>query len=70
MTFRLWRCFLFLAAQLTGRGGGGGPLVGPKAQVFPKIIFDGTPNHDDLGDQDNSKLIIFHWQKASMFPPF
>ena len=30
-----------MAAQLKG---GLGPLVGPKAQVFPKINFDGTPN--------------------------
>ena len=24
----------------------GGPLVGPKAQVFPKINFDGTPKYN------------------------
>ena len=33
------------------------PLVGPKAQVFPKINFDGTPNpckFDDSGDFCNS----------------
>ena len=35
--------FLFWAAQLTGRGGGG-PLVGPKAQFFPKMGFEGPPN--------------------------
>ena len=40
--------FLLLAAQLTGRGEG--PLVGPKAQVFPKKYFDGTPKPFHLND--------------------
>ena len=35
-----------MAAQLTGRGGRGGPLVGPNAQVFPKTKFDGTSNKE------------------------
>ena len=35
--------FSFFGGPTYGEGGGGGPLVGPKAQVFPKINFDGTP---------------------------
>ena len=34
---------LFLAAQLTGRAGGGA-LVGPNAKLFPKMHFEGPPN--------------------------
>ena len=34
--------FSFFGGPTYGEGGGG-PLVGPKAQVFPKIYFDGTP---------------------------
>ena len=30
-------------AQPTGKGGGG-PLVGPNAQLFPKMHFEGPPN--------------------------
>ena len=34
--------FSFFGGPTYGEGGGG-PLVGPKAQVFPKNYFDGTP---------------------------
>ena len=52
-----------MAAQLTGRGG---LLVGPKAQVFPKIIFDGTPNNDDEDANDENGFceneIVIGWR--------
>ena len=35
--------FSFFGGPTYGEGGGG-PLVGPKAQVFPKKNSDGTPN--------------------------
>ena len=37
------------------------PLVGPKAQVFPKINFDGTPNGDHLIIEIVRNYMIFHF---------
>ena len=31
----------FFGGPTYGEGGGGGPLVGPNAQVFPKTNFEG-----------------------------
>ena len=55
-------------------GRGWGPLVGPKAQVFPKIIFDGTPDHDcqyqDCGAIENeisrSLFLRFVWGRTRL----
>ena len=43
-----------MAAQLTGRGGGI-PLVGPNAQLFPKMHFEGPPYYIAM----NLKLELF-----------
>ena len=42
------------------RGGGGGDLVGPKDQIFPMRLFEGSPNSVSLKPVDE-KLVDKAW---------
>ena len=62
--------FLVLGVPTLGEGGGG-DLVGPNSQFFPKIRFEGSPNHHwsfILLNAQNVDLDILGKKKLNQVP--